>query len=53
MPCCTVYMDTNIWPAGRNSAGMHYAATCNGKRFLAETVRGMKAMIRAELEAAA
>lgn len=46
------YRGCTISPMGRNSWGGKWETYCNGRFIAADTLAGIKAMIRAELEGA-
>lgn len=40
------YYGVNIWPSDRNSSGIRWTATIDGVRLRADTLAGMKELIR-------
>lgn len=43
------YFGVNIWHAGRNASGIRYNATVNGRNLRADTLAGIRHLIRMEV----
>lgn len=44
------YRGYNIWPAGPNTSGMRWTATVGGQNLRADTLDGIKELIREEIK---
>lgn len=44
----STYMGINIWHAARNSSGIRYVATAKGRNLRADTLSGIRELIKHE-----
>ena len=45
------YLGVTLWPADRNASGVRWEATLNHRRLRADTLAGIKALVKDEVEA--